>query len=272
MQAPRRAGRHRHGTARGAGLAACLWLAGTATAQACFVMAVSDAMPDSLTNQIGPFGIRSAWYEAPTDIYGHGIMGEVRDAKRLHAVVAERATCTEYQVEAGPGHVFEDIAPRLVDVTGDGVPEVLAVRSSLTDGAQLAVYGLAEGKMTMLAATPPIGTPFRWLAPLGAADLDGDGAVELAYVDRPHFLHRLRIWRWTDGALVEVAGLSGVTNHRIGDEAIFGGIRTCGAPEMILADAAWTTLLAIRFDGADLASRPLDIAPGPESFERALAC
>ena len=36
------------------------------------------------------------------------------------------------------------------------------------------------------AATPFIGTPRRWLAPVGVADLDGDGRAEIAYVETPH--------------------------------------------------------------------------------------
>jgi hypothetical protein len=47
----------------------------------------------------------------------------------------------------------------------------------------------------LLAATPHIGSANRWLAPIGAADLDGDGRVEIAYVDRPHLARTLRIWR-----------------------------------------------------------------------------
>jgi hypothetical protein len=46
-----------------------------------------------------------------------------------------------------------------------------------------------------LASTPWIGQRFRWLAPVAAADLDGDGAMELAYVDRPHLARTLRVWR-----------------------------------------------------------------------------
>ena len=41
---------------------------------------------------------------------------------------------------------------------------------------------------------------FTLLAPLGAADLDGDGKIELAYIDRPHLAKILRIWRFDDGA------------------------------------------------------------------------
>ncbi|MEM8824875.1 MAG: VCBS repeat-containing protein [Pseudomonadota bacterium] len=253
-------------------LAAALWLAGASMASACFVMAVSNAMPNSITSQIGPFGIRSAWYEEPTDIYGHGIMGDVQDARRLHAVISERATCTEYQIDAGPGFVFEDTAPRLVDLTGDDFPEVIAVRTSLTEGAQLAVYAMVDGKMVYLTGTPPIGTRFRWLSPVGATDLDGDGNIEIAFIDRPHLARTLRIWRWIDGSLTQVASLPGVTNHRIGDEVIFGGLRKCGEPEMILADAFWSTLLAVRFDGAEFDVRPLDTPPDAETFEMALAC
>ena len=88
------------------------------------------------------------------------------------------------------------------------------------------------------------------------ADFDGDGLVELAYIDRPHLARLLRVWRFQDGALVEVAQAKGLTNHRFGDAAISGGIRDCGnGPEMITADAAWSRIVATRLVGGRIESR-----------------
>tara|TARA_R100000789_G_scaffold29428_2_gene33007 strand:+ start:649 stop:1206 length:558 start_codon:yes stop_codon:yes gene_type:complete len=166
-------------------------------------------------------------------------------------------------------HVFEDIAPRLVDVTGDGAPEVLVIETDMNRGAALAIYG-PEGK---IAETPHIGQSNRWLAPIGAADLDGDGAVEIAYVDRPHLARVLRVWRFADGDLSEVAQMPGLTNHRIGESFISGRLRDCGAgPEMVLADADWQRVVGVTLTDGQLARRDIGPFAGADSFAAALAC
>jgi hypothetical protein len=165
-------------------------------------------------------------------------------------------------------HVFEDLAPRLVDVTGDGEPEVIVVETDVRRGAALAIYDV-NGK---LAETPHIGQRNRWLAPVGAADLDGDGQIEIAYVDRPHLAKVLRVWRLDGRKLVPVGELGGLSNHQIGWDFIPGGLRDCGAgPEIVLADAAWARVMAVRFDGA-LSARALGTYRGPDSLMSALAC
>ena len=162
--------------------------------------------------------------------------------------------------------VFEDIAPRLADVDGDGAPEMIVVETDLSLGARLAIYDEAG----FVAATPFIGQTHRWLAPIGVADLDGDGSVELAYIDRPHLARLLRVWRFQDGTLVEVAQAEGLTNHRLGDPAIGGGLRDCGAgPEMITADVRWSRLVASRLVGGRIESR--FVAEGVD-FAAALDC
>ncbi|UWQ22784.1 FG-GAP-like repeat-containing protein [Jannaschia sp. W003] len=207
----------------------------------------------------------AAWYEEPTRAYAHGILGTVPDALTLRlAVPGAAGGCTFAAIGSGPEHVFEDTVPRLADLDGDGQPEVVAVRSSLSRGAQLAVYGLRAGTLRLLDATPPIGTRFRWLAPLAPADLDGDGAVELPFVDRPHLAKVLRVWRWRAGALEPVAELPGLTNHAIGEELIGGTVRRCGAgAEMVLLSADRTRHVAVRLNRGRLIPRDLGPASGP---------
>ena len=214
-----------------------------------------------------------AWYTDPTDAYDHGILGDALEPTRLHVwSVATSAQCG-LSVAAGPGHVFEDTAPRLADVDGDGRAEVIAVRTSLTKGAQLVVYAVRGDGLRLIATTPYIGQPHRWLAPVAAADLDGDGRVEIAYVDRPHLAKVLRVWRWTGSGLREVAAAEGVTVHRIGETDIAGGLRDCGAgPEMVVASGDWSRLLAVRLSGDRLAARPIGRDTSRPAFARALAC
>jgi len=107
---------------------------------------------------------------------------------------------------------------------------------------------------------------------VGAADLDGDGHVEVAYVDRPHLARVLRVWRFRDGAFQEVAQAAGLTNHKIGWDHIPGGLRNCGQGwEMITADGAWRQVMASRLEGDRIVTRAL----GPYSAEamaQAVSC
>jgi hypothetical protein len=244
-KARRRAPCRLRGFARRALLMACLW-------------------PTSL--MANPEVIVGADYASPTNRYPHGVLGDDRE---YGALVLRFASGGERQFILPETSVFEDTAPRLADLDGDGAPEVIVVESDQSKGARLVVYG-QDGRIT---ATPYIGTRFRWLAPLGAADLDGDGVMEIAFVDRPHLAKTLRIWRYKSATLTQVATFAGVTNHRIGEEDIAGGIRTCeDGPEMILADASWQSLLALRFDGNEITLRQIGIDTTRPAFADAMAC
>ncbi len=210
--------------------------------------------------------ITAARFAQPTERYGHAVLGDTIEYGALEMVVVGQGTVT---VELPLDHVFEDIAPRLWDMTGDGQPEVVVVETDMNRGGALAVYG-PSGK---IAETPHIGTRNRWLAPVGAADMDGDGKIEVAFVDRPHLAKTLRIWRFNAGKLVPVADFAGVTNHRIGEDFISGGLRSCaGGPEMVLATANWSRLVGLRFTGSEFEERDLGSHQGQASFAAALAC
>lgn len=242
--AQRLAGRLWRGLARCALPMLCLWV------------------PEATAAQV----IADAAYAGPTDRYAHGVLG---DAIEHDTLVLTFADATTQSFTLPRSSVFEDTAPRLSDLDQDGAPEVIVVEADATLGARLAIY-TSDGFLT---ATPYIGTRFRWLAPLGAADLDGDGLMELAYIDRPHLAKTLRIWRFEADELTEIASRPGLTNHRIGERDIAGGIRTCaGVPEMIVADAGWRTLLAIRFERGALVTRTLSEDTSRSAFAKAMVC
>lgn len=233
--------------ARRAGLMVCLWLMSAGASSA------GGAIVD-------------AAYGAPTARYGHGILGDAIEWGTLKLTLKDGRRISITLPET---RVFEDTQPRLVDLDGDGAPEVIVVETSLTKGARLSVYG-PDG---LLAATPFIGRAHRWLAPVGAADLDGDGAVEVAYIDRPHLAEILRIWRFQNGQLVHVADESGVSNHKIGWDFIAGGLRTCGqAPELILANGTWDRIIAATLNNGHIQTRDLGRYSGPDSLTAALNC
>jgi hypothetical protein len=106
----------------------------------------------------------------PTDRYAHAVLGDALEWGAL-TLVLDGGPETTVTLRLPETRVFEDIATRLADVTGDGAPEVIVVETDLALGASLAVYGPA-GK---LAATPFIGQPNRWLAPPASPILTATG-------------------------------------------------------------------------------------------------
>jgi hypothetical protein len=167
--------------------------------------------------------IRKAWFAGPTDIYGHGILGDPIEAAML---VAEDAGGARYAIaasaEARPNAVFEDLQPRLADLDGDGTIEIVAIRTFTEAGASIAVYGLAGGKLALLAQTPPIGLPSRWRNPSAIADFDARPGLEIAEVVTPHIGGTLRLWHFNRvaGALAAVADAFGFSNHFIGSREL----------------------------------------------------
>jgi len=234
-------------------------------------LAALGAIPGHATP---PNVITKAEYADPTSRYGHDVLGENAEWGRLRLTVDICMGCQgtdirEFNITLPENRVFEDIAPRLVDLDDDESPEVIVIESDSRLGSRLAVY--YEGGL--ISATPFIGTAYRWLAPLGAADLDGDGIIELAYIDRPHLAKTLRVWRFEDRKLVEVASTPGLTNHRIGQDFISGGIRDCGSgPEIITADSGWRRIMATRLVDETLSTRDIGAFSGLLSLSAALDC
>jgi len=210
--------------------------------------------------------IAAAEYADPTTRYAHGVLGDAVEWGTLQLTLSDGRGLRVVLPET---LVFEDTAPRLADLDGDAAPEVIVVESSLSQGARLAVYD----RSGRIAATPFIGQSHRWLAPVGAADLDGDGNVEIAYIDRPHLAKTLRIWRYRNGNLTEVARQTGLSNHQIGWDHIPGGVRKCGpAPELITASGDWSRTVASTLQGGRITTRDIGPFTGPDSLNSALGC
>lgn len=181
----------------------------------------------------------------PTSRYVHGVLGKRQEWAAVEITDARGMVLT---VNLPEHQVFEDYAPRLWDVDGDGDREMVTVLTDVNLGAALAVYD----ETGLVAATGHIGEPQRWLAPVGAGDLDGDGRIEIAYVDRPHMKKDLVFLRLEDGALRELGRVPGVTNHRIGWNYVAGGVRDCGdGAEAILFDAPMRQIVAVRIGDAE---------------------
>jgi len=174
------------------------------------------ALPDGRIAE-GARNIARAWLADPTGRYDHGVLGDTIEAA---SVVVERRDRRREAVSLEPDAVFEDLQPRIADLGGDGGDKILVVKSYLKRGSALAVIGERDGKYTVIAETPPIGAPRRWLNPAGVADFNGDGAIDIALVRMPHALGRLELWSWRGGRLEKTLELADVSNHVIGSRAL----------------------------------------------------
>lgn len=219
--------------------------------------------------------VTAAEFAEPTTRYDHGVLGDAVEWGALRITANMCPGCDEerfrtFTIRLPENRVFEDVAPRLVQLNGNPFPAVMVVETDVDLGARLAIYA----EFGLLAATPFIGTTHRWLAPVGVADLDGDGWSEIAYVDRPHLLKTLRIWRYDGGdGMTEIASAPGYSNHRIGDDYISGGVRACdGAPEFVTASGDWKRILASTLRDGRIVSRDLGPYTGAQSMADAMSC
>ena len=222
-------------------LAFLLLLTGPAAAQ--------SGLPDGGVARAPGAGAVTAWYGQPTTRYGHGVLGDAIEAGSL---VAVDEAGRSHAVVLPESQVFEDITPRLADLDGDGRNEVVTIRSTVSSGASVAVYGIAGARLTELASTRPIGRPNRWLSIAAIADFVGDGTMQLAVVKTPHIGGVLEILAMRGGELVSLyPKQTGYSTHFIGSRdvslALAGDLDGDGAVELALPDATRRRLVVLRF-------------------------
>jgi len=158
-----------------------------------------------------PDGEGEVYFSQPTTRYAHGILGDNIEAGAL-SVSTDQVRSFVLPRE----RVFEDLLPRLQDATGDGRPELIVVESHQDHGAAVSVYSIVNGAPMPLARSPWIGTSNRWLNPVGVADFNNDGKLEIAIVQTPHIGGILILYQLQGRELKEVARTSGYSNHEIG--------------------------------------------------------
>lgn len=167
----------------------------------------------SFASQANAESIAHAQYEAPTQRYGHFALGQPHEYLRL-AVITD--TGRRLVFELPEDEVFEDLAPRLVKLAADEPVELLTIVSQRQTGARLVLIRLSGDRLAPSAESPAVGTPMRWLNPVGVVDLDGDGRAEVASVTTPHIGGALKVYKRRGTRLVEVAALGGFSNHVYG--------------------------------------------------------
>ena len=173
------------------------------------------ALPDSII-ATGTRDIARAWLAEPTTRYEHGVLGDTVEAG---ALVIEKRDGKRQTLRLKPDAVFEDLEARLADLDRDGHEEIVVVKSYLKRGSSLAVIAERRGKYEIVAETPPLGGPQRWLNPAGIADFNGDGKIGIALVRQPHVIGALELWNWTGGDLRKAAELPDIANHIAGTRA-----------------------------------------------------
>lgn len=230
-----------------------------AAAAAAAPAAATDRIPDSLAAS-GTRGIAWAWLGSPTNRYAHDALGSAVHAGSLHVLLAQAdGSQRPLSLQLLANRVIEDRVPRLADLDGDGRDEVIVVESDVRLGASLVAYGLRIGAaarqpvLAQMARSPFIGTAMRWLNPVGVADFDGDGRLDIAAVTTPHIGGALTLYRYRPPVLEPAATMPGLSNHRIGtvEQQLSAIVHRPGQrPAVIIPAADLRTLHALRIDAA----------------------
>jgi hypothetical protein len=211
-------------------------------------VAPSDMIPHASVTR-GENNIAAAWLATATDRYNHGVLGDEIEAAAV-AVQLRDGGVLRYDLPADS--VFEDLTPRLHDMDGDGDDEIILVRSDLYGGAAVSILTVGAAGLEIFAEAYPIGLAHRWLNPVGAADFDGDGVMEVAAVVTPHLRGVLSFYKPDGQRLKPFAAAPGFSTHYIGSTILGMSVildaNNDGRQDIVLPSLDRTTLYAVGFN------------------------
>lgn len=205
-----------------------------------------------------------AWLGTPTSRYPHKALGSAVHAATLHVKTAS----DQNVVYTLPFHrVFEDLMVRLHDLDGDGRDEMIVVESDALRGSAIVVLGLrllpakpgfkASATIIELARSAHTGSTFYWLNPVGVADFDGDGKLDIASVTTPHVGGVLTLYHYSPPRLEPFAKAMDTSNHRMGDpeQNLAVIVKLPGTrPTVIVPDMSLKALHALRWVASEVVS------------------
>lgn len=237
--------------------------------------AAAQRIPDSQATA-GQQDVAWAWLGTPTLRYPHRALGAATHAASVHALVKARTGDWQLVEHRLPLHrVYEDRVPRIVDIDRDGSEEIVLIEADAIRGASLVVLGIDHGagapRLVERARSAFAGSPFRWLNPVGVADFDADGQLDLALVYTPHIGGELQLLHWRPPALVPFASALDVSNHRMGalEQALAVIVQAPGQrPTIIVPDMTLRALHALRWDAPGRWTELADVKPLPGRIER----
>lgn len=157
--------------------------------------------------------IRAAWLHGETDRYRHFVLGGRFEAS---SISVQDRNGRQFTLELPNDAVFEDRIVRMADLDGDGRTELAVVISRKRVGSALALLGLRDRSLRVLAETSPNGLENRWLNPSGIGRFLGGGERQIAIVRRPHLDAILELHAF-DGFRAHLkASVAGYSTHRDG--------------------------------------------------------
>ncbi len=221
------------------------------------------ALPDTRIGH-GRNDISRAWLISPSRRLSGGRLGDNLEATAVSVTGRDQL---EYRYELPEDSAFEDLLPRVHDINGDGLDEIILVRSRRETGSSLLILGIREGRLQPIAESPPLLAREQWINPIGIADVDGDGKPELLAVHSPHGNGVLMEYRLEGNRLIPMHSIDGVSNHVFGSRnqgmAALMDANGDGIADVLIPSSDRRQLRAISFNSGV----PLEFAritlPGP---------